>query len=171
MINFFRKLFSTKNEQEQFVKEAFSEYIDPKVIEDILHNQENFSRTKLEKRRIGFFLLYIHEEKNFLESLSKLFDYSIEKSFLIDTIFPPILFLTIGALEHDNINLENSLNDYLNNIPCEIKPILKGIYGIDNCLTGNIGSNQRMSFTSLLPDFPEKISTLLELEYGSFKKL
>jgi hypothetical protein len=151
--------------QKRWIKKAFGKYLDKKMIEEIIDNN-NLSIKHFERQECGYIIIEIAQNNYFEEIMDKVITFSMKNNFLVD-IFGTILYLcTYESSWNKNVNILKNISNFLENFPEKKNKNIRGLYGIENAIIGNFGSNQRMKYMALINEYYKKLIRINEIEYG-----
>ncbi|MDR1315640.1 MAG: hypothetical protein LBK13_02100 [Spirochaetales bacterium] len=150
--------------QKMYIKKMFSKYLDKKTIEKILNNDIKLEEP--EEKECGYIFIDIKQNSYFNETLNKVLYYSKNKKF-IDFIYGSIIiFIICKSKRNKDIDIDESLNDFIEKFPKDGMQDIRGIYGIDKAKIGNFGITGRYSYMVLVNNYFGKIVELNEINYG-----
>ena len=158
-------------EERNFIKKAFSKIVDKKVVDEILNGNVKFE--KPEEKECGYILIEIIQDEFFEEILSNLIDYSKDKNLTFD-LYGTIIQFFIGDIlwnENKGINFKNTIEEFIINIPEDIRKRIRGIYGSETAKIGMFGSNYRSAYIFLLKNYFKKLLEIDKLNIGEIKEL
>jgi hypothetical protein len=153
--------------QKIYLKKEFSKYLNKETVEKTLNNNSELEKPK--EKECGYIVFDIKQDDHFNETLSKIIDYAFRNENFLNFIYGSIIMFTISKIllnENIDIKINESLNEFIENIPTDSRQKIRGIYGIDTAKIGNFGTNNRMSYMVLLNNYFNKIVKLNEIDYG-----
>ena len=155
--------------QKLWIRNAFSKFVGKKEVDEIL----NGGLEKPEERECAFILIEIIQNDLFETTFSNLIEYSNNKNLSLDIYGTIIQLFTSKVLwnKDKDINIKNIINEYINNIPENIKENIRCVYGIDNAKIGLFGPNERLAYMFLLNNYYKKILEIDKLKNGEIKEI
>ncbi len=153
-------------------KNVFSDLIDkytPDIKTDLAQpNTDN----PLEIKEIAYILISIKEDDNQLKNIKDIVIFLEENSVMVEIIEPVFIKGSIGALPFDTKkNKSEEIQKVINNLSSSNFSFQSCVYGIQNCRYGNIGSNNRMNFTVIIPNYQSVLNTLFSLNSKEIKSV
>jgi len=168
-----KKLFSFKKPKEGELRNAFSKYVPADIFDSIMAGKLNAIELPFKKGLINFIIIQLKEEPiEELQNLHKeVVSTILENNGFVVGIISTIVLATFGfpfqddknaagLCEHTGYSLLKSLGDQI-----------KVIYGSDEGFYGNIGTSKYSNYGPLIPRFNNKLSFLMNLEYGKLMKI
>ena len=154
------------------IKNAFGKYMDKKIIENILQ-KENFGIDTPEEKKCGYIIFDIMQNEYFENTLTELIEYLKNKDFISDIYGTIVVCFLCRAKWNQNIDLdiEKSLNKFIENIPENIMKSIRCIYGIENAKVGFFGSSNKCTYMVLLNNYFNKILEISKIKYGEIIEL
>jgi hypothetical protein len=132
--------------QKLWIRNAFKKFLGKNEVDEILNG--GFKKEKPEERECAYILIEIIQNDLFETTFSHLIEYSNDKNLVLDIYGTIIVLATSKVLWNKNkdINIKNIINEYIYNIPENIKENIRCVYGIDNAKIGLFGTNNRLTY-------------------------
>jgi hypothetical protein len=156
-----------KARQMAFIREAFSRYVSPELLADILANPRRFP--PLEKREVFFALLQVCDEDSaaMAERLKRAADIAAKAQGMMD-LMPPFLVVAFGfPLEDKSENLRTQGQRMIEDLLRDCGREVRIVYGEAHSLVGNVGCEQRFHYGAAIPNFSMAMQRLLTVEFGA----
>jgi hypothetical protein len=122
-----------------------------------------------ERRSVDFMLVRVSEDPlaDVADSIGAVVSICIEHGAVVETIVSTLVVATYGALEASGPDARTNLVHAL----LVANPRVAVIHGKRDCLVGCFGSEKRMHWFSLIPDFFNLLSDLAALRPGQEREL
>jgi hypothetical protein len=148
------------------IKKSFGKYINKKDINEIMRKNNCLSEKKFKK--CGYIIIEIIQNDFFEANLKSLLSHFNNTNFMSDIYGTILVFTLFESLWNKDFDItigkiENSIKNIFNEN-------IRGIYGIDNAIIGNFGTEHRMHYMALFNDFYKKIIKINGLKYGEIKE-
>ncbi len=161
--------FKRKAEQ-KYITETFEQFVSKDVVKELFDNPDKLriEIRKTKEKTTDFVVIKIDD--SVLNKLPKLIeqlyifleDYN---NIIVDNIFSS--FILVYFFQADEyIDYSNERNNLVNDLINEFKFLISIVHGSNKCLFGNFGSDYKMIFTILIPQFNNIIKKLSILNPG-----
>ena len=161
-------MFNRDKKEVNFIRKAFGKYISKDIIESIVNGE--LKAPEIVEKESGFILLLIEDNEYLLENISKNIDFFVEQNVMIESINSVFIKLCIGALSYEKIsNISETLEEIIKKYKLSKLPFYSCVYGKALCRIGNIGNQKIMNYCVVIPEYKEKLLTLLTMEKNEIK--
>jgi hypothetical protein len=156
-----------KARQKAFLREAFSKYLSPGLLEQFLERPETFGPL-LKPRRVIFALLQVRDDDG--ADLPARLRHAVEiagtGSGIID-IMPPLVLVSYGyPLDGDADACRRNRAQMVDKLLRDRGSDLRIVVGEADGLVGNLGSERRFCYGAAIPGFSAALQKLMTLEFG-----
>lgn len=151
------------------VKKIFGKYIAKEAIDEIFKN--GLVESKMEERQILFFLIHVSQDGNYLEKVKALLEFLPSELVVFEEINQAYIKLSVGMLKPQEVHNLQKIKISIVDELLKSETWFSAIYGISPALVGNVGSNNKMSFCSVLPGFRKILTRLLELKEREIEEI
>jgi hypothetical protein len=160
--------FSRHRRQKEELKKAFSQYVSPKVAEDIVENRiPDGPLTELTKKKIYYVFILVDDSdiNRTPDIISSVVQLAQDNNGIVDTITGSLIIIHCGFFADEGSPDENK-KQLIEDLIKTHGNLLSIIHGSETCVVGNVGGDSIMSFTALVPNYKEKLFRLASLKYG-----
>jgi len=125
----------------------------------------NPEELEMRKRKINFVMILVKEDSNIAERISVVINLAQKHDAMIDAITGILISIYFGVpLDHPDQKQKRLA--FVNEISESLGPFLSIVHGECECPVGNVGNENQMNFTVLLPGYKSKLNKLTTLEFG-----
>ena len=152
------------------IKKAFSEYVDPRIIDKLIDDPDSIPLLHTSPKNVDYLIILIRDEHlNSLPLIGKAIDIALESDAAVQEICSSLIVFTFGGFEfEDNISpgeQKNKRLKLLHALQNEIGNDISIVHGAVHTLVGNYGSEKRLSFGAIFPQFRKVLMQLLNTPY------
>jgi len=73
--------------------------------------------------------------------------------------------------ENKDINIKNIIEEFIKNIPENIRKNIRGVYGLDIAKIGIFGTNYKSAYLFLLKNYYKKLLEIDKMNIGEIKEI
>ena len=161
-------MFNKGKKEANFIRKAFGKIISKKAIENIVNGEIKVS--EMVEKESGFILLLIEDDEYLLDNIRKNIEFFVEQKMVVESIDSVFIKLYIGALAFENnLYISEMLEDIIVKYKAAKLPFYSCLYGKSICRIGFIGSEIRMDYCVIIPEYKDKLLSLLTMEKNEIK--
>jgi len=151
-----------EKENLEFLENSFSKYMDERIVKLTLNNPE---KLEMGKRKINFALILVKEDSSTEDKISEVVNYARKHDAMIDSITGTFITVYFGV-PLDQPDQKEMRVAFINEIYENMGSSLTIVHGECECSVGNVGNENRMNYTALLPEYKSKLNKLTNLDFG-----
>jgi hypothetical protein len=156
--------------KKKYIRDTFEKFVSKDVVKELFDNPDKLEVAikKVKEKTTDFVIIRINDSdlNNLPKSIEQLYIFlEAYNNIIVDNIFSS--FILVYFFQADEyIDYSNERNNLVNDLIDEFKNLISIIHGSNKCLFGNFGSDYKMIFTILIPQFNEIIKKLSILNPG-----
>ena len=154
--------FNRKKKDSEALEKSFSKFMDERIVRLMLNNPEEL---EMKKRKINFILILVKEASDTAETIGKVVNFARKHDVMIDAITGTLISIYFG-IPLDQPDQKKMRVAFVNEISESLGPSLSMVHGECECPIGNVGNENRMNYTALLPEYKSKLNKLTNLDFG-----
>jgi hypothetical protein len=157
--------------QERRVRKLFSELVSPEIVKQIMEDKsdEAFDFSNFKEAKVEYALVFIRGDGpvQICERVGIVCDIGIAHSAMVDSVLGALVVMTVGS----PVCKEGDRSALISELKEKLGPDLKIVHGSSPGHFGLVGSQQRMSFTFIIPNFDAVLGCLDEIRFGEVREL